>query len=305
MSNYTAIVNYAPKDALTTGDPAKRIKGVELAAEFTSIGSMSVTKEDTTNKGVANGYAPLNGSILLADTYLTTNIPRLAQTATISAAWTFSTGSIHSNAASATANGWSINVNNSNPGILFYNTGSAVDEKVWEIRTTGSTFFISSWSDAYGSQLSPFVITRSGATTAAITLTAPTIHISGELNLGNSTDTTFSRLAPGRAAIEGIEIGYRQLPSGSVTTGAFAASDQGKGIYATAGVTIPNSTMAANDVVVIQNTTGSGITITRSITTAYNTAGGATLGATFTLGARGRCAIVFTSATECYVSGNI
>lgn len=103
----------------------------------------------------------------------------------------------------------------------------------------------------------------------------------------------------------GFELGFKGLPAASVTTGAFAASDRGKCIYATAGVTIPNSTMAATDTVIVQNTTGSAITITKTITTAYNTGTGAALGATFTLGARGRMAIVFNSSTECYVSGNI
>lgn len=102
-----------------------------------------------------------------------------------------------------------------------------------------------------------------------------------------------------------LELGFKGLPTASVTTGAFAAADRGKCVYATAGVTIPNSTMAATDAVVIQNTTGSSITITKTVTTAYNTNTGSALGATFTLAARGRASIVFTSATECYVSGNI
>jgi hypothetical protein len=103
----------------------------------------------------------------------------------------------------------------------------------------------------------------------------------------------------------GNELGFKGLPSASVATGAFVAADRGKCIYATAGVTIPNSTMAAGDVVVVQNTTGGSLTITKSVTTAYNTATGGALGATFSLLARGRMAIVFTSSTECYVSGNI
>lgn len=103
----------------------------------------------------------------------------------------------------------------------------------------------------------------------------------------------------------GAELGFKGLPSASVTTGAFVAGDRGKCVYATAGVTIPNGVMTATDTVIVQNTTGSAITITKTITTAYNTSTGAALGATFTLGARGRMAIVFNSSSECYVSGNI
>lgn len=46
MSNYSPIVNYAAKDALSSGDPLKRIKGTEISAEFTAIATMSATKAD-------------------------------------------------------------------------------------------------------------------------------------------------------------------------------------------------------------------------------------------------------------------
>lgn len=101
------------------------------------------------------------------------------------------------------------------------------------------------------------------------------------------------------------ELGFKGMPAASVTTGAFVAADRGKCVYATGNVTIPNATMAGTDVVVIQNTTGSGITITKTITTAYNCTTGTALGATFTLGARGRMAILFESGTVCDISGNI
>jgi photosystem II stability/assembly factor-like uncharacterized protein len=37
MSNYTKLTNFAAKDALISGNPAKVIKGVEVGAEFDSI----------------------------------------------------------------------------------------------------------------------------------------------------------------------------------------------------------------------------------------------------------------------------
>ena len=46
MSNYTKIVDYAAKDLLLHGDPAKAIKGTEVGAEFDAIASMSSTKGD-------------------------------------------------------------------------------------------------------------------------------------------------------------------------------------------------------------------------------------------------------------------
>lgn len=37
MSNYTKLTNFAAKDALVSGNPAKVIKGAEVGAEFDAI----------------------------------------------------------------------------------------------------------------------------------------------------------------------------------------------------------------------------------------------------------------------------
>lgn len=101
----------------------------------------------------------------------------------------------------------------------------------------------------------------------------------------------------------GNELGFKGLPAASVTTGAFIATDRGKCVYATAGVTVPNSTMAAGDVVVIQNTTGSAITITATIATLRQT-GTANTG-NRTLAPYGSCAIKFGSSVLGYISGDV
>ena len=136
----------------------------------------------------------------------------------------------------------------------------------------------------------------------ASTLTISAGNAGGSIDFRQGGSSRADITTAGVFRYGGIEIGYRGLPAASVTSGAFAATDAGKCVYATAGVTIPNSTMAATDVVVIQNTTGSAITITKSITTAYDTATGSAIGATFSLPARARCVLVFTSSTECYKS---
>lgn len=46
MSDYTKIVNYAAKDALTEGNPNKIIKGTELDAEFVAIQTAVATKSN-------------------------------------------------------------------------------------------------------------------------------------------------------------------------------------------------------------------------------------------------------------------
>ncbi len=37
MSNYTKTTNFATKDSLTSGDPAKIVKGTEINTEFNNI----------------------------------------------------------------------------------------------------------------------------------------------------------------------------------------------------------------------------------------------------------------------------
>jgi hypothetical protein len=48
MSNYTKTVNFAAKDALTTGDPNKVVKGTEIDTEFNNIATAVATKLDST-----------------------------------------------------------------------------------------------------------------------------------------------------------------------------------------------------------------------------------------------------------------
>lgn len=46
MSNYTKTTNFATKDSLTSGDPAKKIKGTEFNTEFDAIATAVATKAD-------------------------------------------------------------------------------------------------------------------------------------------------------------------------------------------------------------------------------------------------------------------
>jgi len=56
MSNYTKTVNFAAKDALTTGDANKVVKGTEIDTEFNNIATAVATKYDSTSTvPVANG----------------------------------------------------------------------------------------------------------------------------------------------------------------------------------------------------------------------------------------------------------
>ena len=47
MSNYTKTTDFEVKDGLTTGDPAKAVKGTEIEAEFDAIATAIATKSDS------------------------------------------------------------------------------------------------------------------------------------------------------------------------------------------------------------------------------------------------------------------
>ena len=46
MSNYTKLTNFAAKDSLVSGNPAKVIKGIEVGAEFDAIQVAVATKSN-------------------------------------------------------------------------------------------------------------------------------------------------------------------------------------------------------------------------------------------------------------------
>ena len=73
MSNYTQSTNFATKDALTSGDPLKILKGTEINTEFANIAIAVATKADTasptfTGTPVAPTASANNNSTQLATT---------------------------------------------------------------------------------------------------------------------------------------------------------------------------------------------------------------------------------------------
>lgn len=123
-----------------------------------------------------------------------------------------------------------------------------------------------------------------------------TVTSSGNITLSGSVtsvDTT--------ATIDGVAIGYRSIPRSTTTTTA-AASDVGKCIAITAGITIPNNTFTAGDAVSIYNNSSADITITQGIGLTLRRAGTSNTGSR-TLAQRGMCTVWFNSATEAVISG--
>jgi hypothetical protein len=74
MSNYTKATNFASKDALSTGNPAKVIKGTEIDAEYTAIASAISSKSDSNSP-------TFTGTPLAPTASVGTNTTQIATTA--------------------------------------------------------------------------------------------------------------------------------------------------------------------------------------------------------------------------------
>jgi hypothetical protein len=103
-------------------------------------------------------------------------------------------------------------------------------------------------------------------------------------------------------------LGYQNLPAVGTKSGSYtlALADIGKYVQVASGgsITIPDSTFAEGDVIVIVNNHTAAITITCTITDAY--IGGVDADkATVSLATRGVCNILFVSGTRCIITGNV
>ena len=76
MSNYTKTVNFAAKDALTTGDANKVVKGTEIDTEFNNIATAVATKIDSSGAlGTPSSVTLTNGTGLPLTTGVTGTLP--------------------------------------------------------------------------------------------------------------------------------------------------------------------------------------------------------------------------------------
>ena len=95
----------------------------------------------------------------------------------------------------------------------------------------------------------------------------------------------------------------RKIPNNNQTSAyTLVATDGGKHITTTAGVTIPANVFGAGDAITIINNSGSDITLTQgSSLTLYNSADAST--GNRTLAGRGMATVLFFGATGAYISG--
>jgi hypothetical protein len=135
--------------------------------------------------------------------------------------------------------------------------------------------------------------TKDGDFSGSVTLgsdSADTITVNGVLTNGAQIND----------GVGDVKIGYRNIPIVAATT--VGATHVGKCLTASTTVTVPNSTMAAGDVVSIFNNSASGITLTLSPTLAYVNGADA---ASATLSAYGVATVLFIDSTTCVITGNV
>lgn len=72
MTDYARVEDFSVKDGLTTGDPEKVITGSDIDSELDAVVTAVASKEDSANKGAANGYCGLGAGGLVDPTDLPT-----------------------------------------------------------------------------------------------------------------------------------------------------------------------------------------------------------------------------------------
>lgn len=102
MSDYSRNHDFSVKDALSTGNPSKLIKGSEVDAEFDDLVTMSATKADKVVPSAAGNLATLDASGNLADSGSTGIFPSgtkmLFQQTAAPTGWTKVTASVNDKA---------------------------------------------------------------------------------------------------------------------------------------------------------------------------------------------------------------
>ena len=149
----------------------------------------------------------------------------------------------------------------------------------------------------------------SAMTTDTVTINLDNTAVSPATYAGRFTVDQQGRITAADNTVDGTNApGFKNIPAVGTKTSSYTlqTADIGKYVQVGSGgsITIPNSTFAEGDVVLIANNHSAGITITCSISDAY-IAGTDTDKASVTLATRGVASIVFLSATRCIITGNV
>lgn len=151
-----------------------------------------------------------------------------------------------------------------------------------------------------------------GATTAN-TGKFTSVETTGNIELGNASDTTISRVSAGRIAVEWVNVGYLEVPQNSQSSAyTLVLSDSGKHIYhPSADTTARTWTIPANSsvaypigtAITFVNDTSAGV-ITIAITTDTLVLAGAGTTGSRTLAANGVATAIKVTSTRWIISGS-
>src|SRR6185503_3792797 len=204
MSNYIKTTDFAIKDTYAHGDPRKTAQGADVDTEFNNIATAIATKQDSSSKGVANGYAPLDGSARLPAANLPTTVPQL------------STVNVFSLATAAGTDSYPITLEAAAGGFIgIKDTSGAVDTKRWDFGGSASTFQLRTLNDA-------------GTTAKLAVSIARTANAISSMTFGYSTDNpsyTFSGTGTVTShAFSGIGTSLTALNASNISSGSIGSS---------------------------------------------------------------------------------
>ena len=213
MSNYTKATNFASKDALSTGNPSKVIKGTEIDAEFTAIASAVASKADSNSP-------TLTGTPLAPTASSGTSTTQIASTAfvTTAVAAVFPSGGIiiWSGSSASIPTGW----------VLCNGSNSTPDLRDKFVVGAGSTYAV----NATGGSANAIVVSHTH--TATSTVTDPghqhTVFSSSgaplRVNTGDdgrfTGDSGNNEIGPTATATTGITVATTNSTEGSSATNA-------------------------------------------------------------------------------------
>jgi hypothetical protein len=213
MSNYVKATNFAVKDGLATGNPAKIIKGTEIDTEYNAIASAISSKADLNSPTFTGTPAAATASAGTSTTQIATTAFVTTAIATATAAlvpagmimiWSGSVGSIPA--------GWTLcNGSNSTP-----------DLRDKFVIGAGSTYAVG------GTGGSKDAVLVSHTHTATTTVTDPGhLHNYGNTGTGignagggNASVTTAAKTIPTTTATTGITVATTNSTEGSSGTNA-------------------------------------------------------------------------------------
>ena len=197
MSNYTKTVNFAAKDALTTGDANKVVKGTEIDTEFNNIATAIATKADSSGGGGTVTSVAISGGT----TGITVTGSPITTTGTITLAGTL-----------AIANGGTGSTTLAGAGIV---TTTGTQSIAGTKSFTGTTNFISAASGASFGQATP------NANYAVFVQPNGTSGLGGLVTQNSSANIGYQSFTNNTSTAL-IELNYGTIPSsvavGGITT---------------------------------------------------------------------------------------